>query len=179
MRIHWQNLKYLLRHKWYVFKAGLKLGVPLHQLVLHDYSKFFPVEWFGYARKFYGTYLPLEEWKRVFPGDSRLYYGVHVRTQEEVDEAFDRAWLHHQKWNAHHWQYWVMIKDSGESIALEMPERFAREMVADWSGASMAIRGYDDTLNWYAKNRKKMILHASTRSLVERLLGYVPCAEIS
>jgi len=36
MRRHWQYLKYVFRHKWFVLLAGIKLGVPLLQLVFHD-----------------------------------------------------------------------------------------------------------------------------------------------
>jgi hypothetical protein len=146
--IHWTNLKYLLRHKWEVAKAGWKYGVPLHQLIFHDWSKFLPMEWFGYARHFYG-----------------------VKT-DKTKMAFNYAWNHHQKANKHHWNYWCMVKDGGVLEALEMPERFAREMVADWTGAGIAIKGYDDTKNWYKENRNKIMLHPRTRNLVEFLLDY-------
>jgi hypothetical protein len=149
MNIHWTNLKYLLRHKWEVFKAGWKYGVPIRQLVLHDWSKFLPIEWFGYARHFYGT----------------------KTAESKLDFLY--AWNHHQKANKHHWNYWVTIGDGPVMTALEMPERLVREMVADWTGAGIAIKGYDDTKNWYKEHRDKMLLHPNTRALVDRLLGHV------
>ena len=53
MRGHISYLKYVLRHKWHVFVGCVKLGVPIHQAVIHDWAKFLPVEWFPYVRQFY------------------------------------------------------------------------------------------------------------------------------
>lgn len=58
-----------------------------------------------------------------------------------------------------------------EYKALEMPDRYRREMVADWRGTGRAISGKDDTASWYAKNRDKIILHPRTREWVEHQLG--------
>ena len=33
MRKHWLYLKYLMRHKWFVFVAGLRTGAPLWRLI--------------------------------------------------------------------------------------------------------------------------------------------------
>ena len=51
-----------------------------------------------------------------------------------------------------------------------MPEKYAREMVADWAGAGRAITGKWETLEWYKKNQEKILLHPETRSLVESIL---------
>lgn len=143
MKAHLKYLSYVLRHKWFVLLAGRKLGVPLIQLLLHDWSKFLPSEWFPYARYFYasGTKAP-----------------------------FDVAWNHHQKRNPHHWQYWVLKPDQGHAYSLKMPERYAREMVADWVGAGRAITGKIDVAAWYGKNRSIIDLHPETRELVEELI---------
>lgn len=58
-------------------------------------------------------------------------------------------------------------------VALEMPERYAREMVADWMGAGRAITGRWEVAEWYAKTRQHIILHPETRALVERLISEV------
>lgn len=44
MKPHIQYLWYVIRHKFFVFQAGLRLGVPLWQLLIHDLSKFSPAE---------------------------------------------------------------------------------------------------------------------------------------
>lgn len=58
-------------------------------------------------------------------------------------------------------------------IALAMPERYIREMVADWMGAGRAITGRWEVGAWYAKTRTSIILHHQTRVRVEQLLAEV------
>jgi hypothetical protein len=79
--------------------------------------------------------------------------------------------LFHQKRNKHHWQFWVHVYDTSEAVcrATQMPERFAREMVADWVGAGTA-QGHPDCRVWYAKHKSRMCLHPDTRILVETLI---------
>ena len=52
--IYLDQLKSVLIHKWYVFLAGQLTGVPLWQLIIHDWSKFTPTELFGYAGNILG-----------------------------------------------------------------------------------------------------------------------------
>lgn len=148
---HLKNLRYLLLHKYYVFLAGLELGVPIWQLVIHDWSKLTPTEWGPYARTFFGPKPPTQD-------------KAGYKHQPGSNPEFDKAWEHHWRNNPHHWQYWLQ---DGEP--LEMPEKFAREMVADWRGAGMVQRA-PDTRAWYLKNRDTIILHSETRQFVEYLL---------
>lgn len=160
MKKHFKYLKYVLKHKWYVFKAS-----PGFCALIHDFSKFLPSEWFPYVNFFYGDYPSIQE----VLGDAKN----HVkRFKEDVKEEFDYAWLHHQKRNKHHWQYWVLLLDAGKIQVLKMPEKYVHEMIADWRGAGKAITGEDNILTWYHGNRDKMILHPETRLLVEELLDY-------
>ncbi len=168
MTAHWRYLKYVLRHKWFVFVAGRKMGAPLWRLLIHDWSKFSPTEWGAYARYFYAP-KPVAAY-----GDARNHGGLAPSECERIiaqrRAAFDRAWLHHQHANPHHWQHWVLREDDGATKALRMPEHFAREMVADWMGAGRAITGRWEAREWYEKNGTVMILNMHTRTLVERLL---------
>lgn len=117
------TLKYLwltCRHKCFVFKAGIKTGAPIWRLVIHDWTKFTPAEAPHYGRQFFGD-----------KGDP---------------DGFSRAWLHHQKNNPHHWEYWVPITGHnrggcGDLQPLPMPDWAMREMVADWMGAGRAYEG--------------------------------------
>jgi len=43
-----------LKHKWFVFLAGLKIGVSKWQLIKHDLSKFSISELPHYQRQFFG-----------------------------------------------------------------------------------------------------------------------------
>jgi len=151
---HVRYLWYLLRHKWFVFVAGLRTGAPMWRLIIHDWSKFLPCEWFPYVEYFYGSGKNGREAK----GD---YDAANTG-----DAAFDRAWLHHQHVNAHHWQHWVLCQDNGETKFLRMPDNFLREMVADWMGAGRAITGKWEVVDWYWKNQYKIQLHPETRMSV-------------
>jgi hypothetical protein len=152
--MHWRYFTYLARHKWFVFLAGRRTGAPVWRLLIHDWSKFLPVEWIPYAVKFYGS-----------PVGSDPPAEITRRR-----DAFDRAWLHHQHWNQHHWQHFLLKEDSGGFRALRMPDSLAKEMVADWMGAGRAITGQWDVLPWYQANREKIILHPTTRVLVDKIL---------
>ncbi len=152
---HLRYLSYVLRHKWFVFLAGLQLGVPIWRLILHDWTKFMPREWFPYANYFYGG------------GRTREKMG-----QYNIDEApldFELAWNHHQKWNDHHWQWWIRFGDDGTVLVMRMSDVARREMLADWRGAGRAL-GKPDTTAWYRENWRKMMLHPDTRRWIENSL---------
>jgi hypothetical protein len=157
-RAHLAHLKYTLLHKYYVVVASRLVGVPLLQALLHDLSKFSPAEWSGYATSFFNP-----------DGTRRKGKGT---------AAFDLAWLHHQKRNLHHHQAWTLVKDHGTTLPLSMPERYVREMVADWIAAG-AAQGHGIDMNevvaWWKKNRTGMNLHPDTYSLVEIILSDVSC----
>ena len=171
MKPHMQYAGYVLRHKWFVFVAGLKTKAPLWRLLIHDWSKLTPAEWTPYVRKFYGSTPTEARLRHRFGG--RPNHDANLRDwQDSIDTGFDKAWLHHQHKNPHHWQHWVLREDDGGTKVLPMPEKFVREMVADWMGAGRAITGKWETASWYAKNRKKIVLADPTRKQVEALLGF-------
>jgi len=137
-------LKYVLRHKWFVFIECARRGLVWRGLV-HDMSKLRPSEFFPYANFFYG--------KKPSPS-----------------AAFDFAWLLHQKRNRHHWQWWILPEDNGGEKVMEMPMAERVEMLCDWKGAGRA-QGTPNTQKWYLANRGKMRLGPYTRSWIERELG--------
>lgn len=141
-------LRYVLVHKWWVAVAGVRVGVPLWRLVVHDWSKFLPSEFGAYARYFDPT--------------------EHLTPQ--VADRFEAAWLKHIHRNDHHWQHWVTISEDGKRGAVEMPRPAMLEMVADWQGMSRALRGEWNASKWYLENQHRMRMHPLTRLLVERLL---------
>lgn len=185
MRKHLLYLKYVLRHKWFVFVAGLRRGVPLWQLLVHDLSKFRPDEWRPYAEWFYGY--EGGSWHQIqrstellypYRGDTvhcRSVIGVRLRQQAERRYLdFMEAFLRHLHRNPHHWQHWVLTPDSQDrpTQTFEMPDRYAREMLADWDGAGRAITGKWDTPSWYARQGPREKLHPATRDFVERMLAF-------
>jgi len=162
MKAHWQYLKYVLRHKIFVFIHCRHLGVPLWRAVIHDWSKFTPAEWSPYVHSFYNP----DGTKRRVRDTTGAY------DPNSISLNFSYAWNHHEKNNPHHWGYWVVTSgDYGKTEALPMPETYVREMIADWAGAGQAITGKVDPAGWYAKNGEKFLMHSVTRTLVESLLA--------
>lgn len=156
---HLRYARYVARHKWFVFQAGLRLGVPIHQLIVHDWTKLRPSEWRPYVAHFYG---------KSSPTTREGYY--HQPDLAKV--AFNTAWLRHCMDNKHHWQRYAMVSEPGaEPVVIPMPRRFIREMVADWSGAGKAQGVGPNPNPWYERNRDRMILHPETRRYVEQVLG--------
>lgn len=160
---HVKYLTYVLRHKWYVLLECCRAGVPLSG-ILHDIDKFYPDEWFPYVEQFYGS----GRQKR----DATGAYDPNAAAAL----AFRVAWLKHWHRNPHHWEHWLSYGRSGVA-ALPMPDRYRREMLADWRGASRAQGKGRDVLGFYQKNGPTMLLHDSTRLWVEHELGVTPsCA---
>lgn len=220
MRRHLEYLSYVLRHKWFVFKAGLQTKAPLWNLIIHDWSKFLPHEWCGYVDNFYprklrkgeavwvyadgGGFLgyirdfrspiggasqgerPTIQVEPAGAGKAAWFWEKEVERKDQrgIAERFESAWNHHQKTNKHHWQYWVMFPDrpaSGQLTRysiLPMPDRYIREMVADWMGAGRAITGKWEVAQWYARMKHEMLLHSRTRQYVEDLIVEVTGAII-
>jgi hypothetical protein len=150
---HLYNLSYLARHKWFVFLAGLRTRAPVYALIIHDWSKLRPSEWFPYANYFF----------------MNKQKGAYFH-QPGRDAAFDRAWLFHIHRNPHHWQYWILREDEGGTKILDMPEKYVKEMVADWMGAGRTQTGKWGVSEWYAQNRDSIRISAQTRTRVEELL---------
>lgn len=116
------------------------------QIDIHDRSKYDDIEFIPYLNHYY----PHPD----YPDDA---------------ESYDMAWLHHQKSNPHHWQYYVLIKDSGKIQPLDMPFDSIVEMLCDWHSFS-----YKDPTStgyaWYKDNQHKMILSTNTQKIVNDLI---------
>lgn len=166
-KAHWAHFNYTVRHKWHVFWACLKMGVPIHRAILHDLSKFSPAEWKGYVINFFnrdGTR------KQV-----RDKSGAYDPNEQPIE--FKKAWMHHQR-NKHHWQGWISVGDRGTLSVIPIPVTYLREMIADWIGAGIAHAGIDNPRKWYDINKDKMIMDvASMIALMELMDEYFPKEE--
>lgn len=110
----------------------------------HDKSKYSKEEYDAYGEYFYG---------------------------DKDEEAFNKAWLHHQHNNPHHWQYWLLREDdSKDLVAIEMPEKYVKEMICDWLSFSIKSGDLQEIHKWYKDNKSKQVLHEKTRELVEDYL---------
>jgi hypothetical protein len=113
------HLKTVLTHKYWVFRYTLIAGIPWRGLV-HDLSKFSPVEWRESVRYYAGSRSP-----------------VHYA---RAANRFSNAWLHHRGRNRHHFEYWVDNTANGGLIAVPMPFLDALELICDRLGAARAYK---------------------------------------
>lgn len=169
---YWKYLKYVLRHKYFVFKSGLKYSVPIWNLILHDYDKFGWKMFKAYANYFNNFKNLMTEERARHLQDNILHIDMSREyTQEKCKLAYNQTWNRHQKINRHHWQAHVRKDDDGTEEAMEMDEIDWREMCADWEGASAAIPNAKPLAIWYAETKHNRLLHPNTLRNVEKLLG--------
>lgn len=112
----------------------------------HDESKWNPEEFNAYCNHWYPT--------EGFPDD---------------EEAYDRAWLHHQHNNKHHWQAWLLVRDGSEIRPIDMDFEYICEMLCDWHSFSAKYDG-NTAKEWYEEHGDEMLLSENTRQTVEDLL---------
>ncbi len=153
MRYVWLTV----RHKVFVFIAGLWTKANLWDLIKHDWSKFIPSELPHYQRQFFG--------------------------KADDPNGFMNAWLHHQNLHVHHWEYWIPRTGHNrcnpkylDNQPIPMTERAVREMIADWLGASRVYEGkYPDVNNWkwFDENWEsiKPRLHKTTIKRIETVIN--------
>ena len=151
--IYLKFLKSLLFHKWFVFLAGLKIGVSPWKLIIHDWHKFHPLEFPKYAKNFYGDYTSS-------PND-----------REQVSLEYAYAWLHHENLAPHHWGHWIPRTGKFAGKPFEMPEKYVREMVADWMGASKTYTGSWDMYEYLESSLPTFRLHSGTRLKLALILN--------
>jgi len=145
-----------IRHKWFVFLAGLKVGCPILRLIIHDWTKFLPSELPHYHRQFFG------------------------KTDDPA--GFVRCWTRHQNRHEHHWEYWIPRTGHNrcyppfpDNTPIEMSDEAVKEMIADWLGAGRAYEGKWPNGGgwlWWEKNKEKILprLHPITASKVENTI---------
>lgn len=150
------TLRYLrltLIHKYHVFRYGLRLGVPVISLIVHDYTKLYPTFMISYGRQFFGD--------------------------QSDPTGFAYTWLHHQNCHRHHWEYWIMCTGHnrggfGDGHILDMPEKYVREMVADWLAASRTYEKAEvqslETWPWFEQNFERIQVSEPTRIRILQIL---------
>jgi len=171
VRMYWKYLKYIIRHKWFVFVECCQISKdPKYKIklfflgIVHDWSKLRLSEFIPYARYFYGNY---PEHKNMVWQTTKY---PHLYKQD-IDRAFDKAWLYHIHRNKHHWQHWLLQEDDGPQKNIPVPIKYLLEMVADWKGAGRAINGKDDTDKWYEKNKHIINLNCINKKFVEKKIA--------
>lgn len=149
------HLKTINHHKWLVLRYCFRVGL-YYQGLMHDMSKYSPVEFLVGAKYFQGFQSP--------------------NNMERKVKGYSSAWLHHKGRNKHHLEYWIDYADDGISgmVGMEMPTKYVVEMFCDRVAASRTYRKEQyrdsDPYDYYMKSRDHYILHPKTRALLERML---------
>lgn len=142
------------------FEFEKKLG-DKWSIEKHDESKYSEEEYMAYDKWFYGS--------KSFAN--------------KVE--FNKAWLHHIHENPHHWQHWLLIEDDPDRAmtepnfdgnlvsfeAIEMPDNYIMEMIADWWSFSWKTGNLLEVFEWYKMHEKTIKMHPKTRLKVEEILG--------
>jgi len=151
------HLKTITTHKWLVCKYCFRVGLYWQGLI-HDLSKFAPVEFMVGAKYYQGDHSPNDEERRL--------------------NGYSSAWLHHKGRNKHHLEYWIDYKkyDDGVRLAgMPMPEKYVVEMFCDRLAASRVYRGEDFDFSapyeYYMRGKDANLLHPDSAALLETLLG--------
>lgn len=147
----------ITEHKIEVMKNCFKAGL-YRQGIMHDLSKYMPVEFFRGVKYFQGDRSPNDA--------------------ERMDTGVSLAWLHHKGRNKHHFEYWidydVMGEQKGGMTGLEMPLRYVVEMVCDRIAASKIYKKEEYTdrapLEYFEKGKARYMMHKNTMKLLEKLL---------
>ena len=152
----WKHFKTVTYHKYLVAKGCFRVGL-YRQGLLHDLSKYSPVEFMAGAKYYQGDRSP--------------------NNAEREDKGYSAAWLHHKGRNRHHYEYWIdysLESEPGVMKPVPMPDRYIAEMVMDRIAASKVYEGkaYTDAspLKYYYKGTDKAPLHPDTRRKLVKLL---------
>ena len=152
----WGHLRTIRRHKRLVIRHCFAVGL-YRQGLLHDLSKYAPVEFLAGVRYYRGNRSPNEI--------------------ERIERGYSAAWLHHKGRNKHHLEYWMDYPPRGghQLVGMPMPTRYVVEMFCDRMAASKNYRGKDyrdsDPWDYYARSRASELLHEKPRRELELLLS--------
>jgi len=155
MSSFWGHFKTITAHKLLVMKYCFRAGL-YRQGLLHDLSKYSPVEFRAGVKYFQGDRSPNEA--------------------ERLDKGYSAAWLHHKGRNRHHLEYWIDYAPEQEFRmgGMEMPVKYVAEMFCDRVAACRIYQkgNYTDASPWeyYARSRDRIMIHPNTRALLEKLL---------
>ena len=150
----WLHFIKICIHKHYVRKYCWKAGL-YWQGIIHDLSKFSPIEFWESVKYYQGNRSPIDACKE--------------------DKGYSNAWLHHKGRNPHHYEYWQDNFDKGGEPLL-MPCKYAVEMLCDYLGAGHAYYGKSFTYRkeyewWLNKKKKPLAMHSAIIKFIDKVLS--------
>ena len=157
MNKYWEHFKTITKHIHYVRKFCFKCGYFKRGL-LHDISKYNPIEFKSSAKYYTGTRSPIDAEKDV--------------------KGYSLAWQHHKGHNPHHWEYWIDNIGTYKNTPIKIPYEYVIEMICDWLAAGIVYNktkvnlddAYKTPLDYYNKCKKERIFHIKTQELIESYL---------
>ena len=150
-----EHLKTINHHKMLVMELCFKAGL-YRQGLMHDLSKYQPVEFMVGARYYQGNRSP------------------NAAEREAV--GYSEAWLHHKGRNKHHLEYWIdySLEEGHQMTGMRMPVKYVVEMFCDRVAACKNYRGEAytdrDAYDYYEKSKDHYLIHPQTAKLLELLL---------
>lgn len=126
--------------------------------MLHDISKYGPIEFEPYAMAFNG--------KKKIP---EKYWPA-------IDQGMEIAWMHHQTANKHHWEAWLSYDPTlQEVIPLKMDFQYVVEMFCDYLSAGKVYNKNrlftkDEPLKYFEKSKDHITLNKDSKDLIEIFL---------
>lgn len=149
-----RHLKTVIKHKHTVFLHCLKAGIPWRG-IMHDMSKFSPIEFFGGVKYFLGDRSPTE--------------------LERSARGYSLAWMHHKGRNRHHFEYWTDYNGITRKIEpVKMPIKYVKEMFCDRVAAGKVYLGKkytnENPVNYFLGGSAKRNMHPETAELLETWL---------
>ncbi len=153
LRNAWLHFKTITYHKILVAQGCFRIGLYWQGLI-HDLSKYSPVEFMVGVKYFQGMRSP--------------------NAAQRDDIGFSPAWLHHKGRNKHHYEYWIDYK-RGDVVTCPMPKRYLAEMLMDRIAACKVYRGknYTDAspIDYYRNSTNdSTLMHETTKEVLETYL---------
>lgn len=151
----YKHLHTVNHHRKLVREHCFRVGL-YRQGLMHDLSKYSPVEFMVGAKYYQGFQSP--------------------NNAERKARGYSSAWLHHKGRNKHHLEYWIDYSLGEETplAGMKMPVEYVVEMFCDRMAASKTYRGdqYQDSDPWeyYQKSKTHYLIHPDSRALLESML---------
>ncbi len=151
------HFKTITKHRHLVCRYCFRLGL-YRQGLMHDLSKYAPVEFWNGAKYYQGTKSPNEA--------------------ERKDRGLSYAWLHHKGRNRHHLEYWIdyVLQPDGSVVfgGCRMPVRYVAEMFCDRVAACRVYMQdkYTDAsaYEYFARSKDRILIHPETGAELEKML---------
>ena len=150
----WQHFKTITRHRWLVRQGCFRVGLYWQGLV-HDLSKYSPMEFLSGVRYYQGTRSP--------------------NTAEREEKGYSEAWIHHKGRNPHHYEYWTDLSLQTRCYEpVPVPRKYLVEMVMDRRAACMVYQGKNYTpaspVEYFLKSRERTLMHPQNQQELAHIL---------